>query len=76
MTLACAGFGVESAAGVAVGNAFVLSRGPICVTPGWVTGNEVEAEVGRFEAAVHLASEQLQEIRNMVQHVHGISVDR
>mgnify|MGYP001822683971 FL=1 len=36
MTIACAGIGVGAGANIAIGNAFLLCRGPVCVTPSWV----------------------------------------
>jgi phosphotransferase system enzyme I (PtsI) len=66
MTIACAGIGVGSAASIAVGNAFLLCRGPVCVTPSWVSSEAIEAEVLRFEQAILLAGQQLHRVREQI----------
>ncbi|MGB5200545.1 MAG: phosphoenolpyruvate--protein phosphotransferase [Sedimenticolaceae bacterium] len=64
MTIACAGIGVGT--GVAIGNACMLNRGPVCVTPSWVAATAIEAEIERFEAAVRTAALQLQGVREQI----------
>ena len=66
MTIACAGIGVGAAAGIAIGNAFLLCRGPVCVTPSWVKTDSIESEVQRFEEAIRTAGEQLNNVRNQI----------
>ena len=66
MSIACAGIGVGSAASIAIGNAFLLCRGPVCVTPSWVTADHIDFEVGRFEEAVRIAAEQLHNVRKQI----------
>ena len=66
MTASCAGIGVGATASVAIGNAFLLCRGPVCVTPSWVASDRVEDEVGRFEEAIRLAGRQLHEVRQQI----------
>ncbi len=66
MTVACIGIGVGAAASVAIGNAFLVCRGPVYVSPSWVATDSIEAEVGRFEAAIRTAGEQLHRIRNQI----------
>lgn len=66
MTIACLGIGVGSAASVALGDAFLLCHGPVCVTPSWVEADAVEAEVSRFEAAIGLAADQLRSVRSQI----------
>lgn len=66
MTIACVGTGVGGSGGIAIGAAYVLSRGPVCVTPSWVSGHEVEAEVQRFETAVQTAGAQLRSVREQI----------
>ncbi len=64
MTIACAGIGVGT--GVAIGNACMLNRGPVCVTPSWVATTAIEAEIERFETAVRTAALQLQGVREQI----------
>mgnify|MGYP001819163626 FL=1 len=64
MTIACAGIGVGT--GVAIGNACMLNRGPVCVTPSWVAATAIEAEIERFETAVQTAALQLQGVREQI----------
>ena len=66
MTVACAGIGVASAASVALGEVFLLCRGPVCVTPSWVSNERVDAEVVRFEQAIRLAGQQLHNVREQI----------
>jgi phosphotransferase system enzyme I (PtsI) len=66
MTIACAGIGVGAAAGIAIGNAFLLCRGPVCVTPSWVKTDSIEPEVQRFEEAIRTAGEQLHNVRQQI----------
>ena len=66
MTIACLGTGVSGAGGIAIGDAYLLSRGPLCVAPSWVATEQVEAEVQRFEAALFTASEQLRAVRQQI----------
>jgi phosphotransferase system enzyme I (PtsI) len=64
VTIACAGIGVGT--GVAIGNACMLNRGPVCVTPSWVAATAIEAEIERFETAVQTAALQLQGVREQI----------
>jgi phosphotransferase system enzyme I (PtsI) len=66
MSIACVGIGVGAVAGVAIGNAFLLCRGPVCVTPSWVTTDRIESEVRRFEDAIGTAAEQLHNVRKQI----------
>ncbi len=66
MTVACVGIGVGAASSVAIGNAFLLCRGPLCVTPSWVDADDIEDEVSRFEAAIRTAAQQLREVRGQI----------
>ena len=66
MTIACAGIGVASSASVAQGLAYLLSRGPICVTPSWVDPGHIDEEIGRFEKAVQIAGAQLRGVRQEI----------
>jgi phosphotransferase system enzyme I (PtsI) len=66
MTITCAGIGVAAGAGIAIGDAFLLSRGPVCVSPSWISAAHVEAEVARFEAAIGAAAEQLRRVRQQI----------
>jgi len=68
MTIACAGIGVGAgaAAGIAIGNAFLLCRGPVCVTPSWVKTDRIEPEIQRFEEAIRTAGEQLHNVRKQI----------
>jgi len=66
--VSCVGIGVGAGAGahIAIGEAFVLCRGPICISPAWIRPYQVEDEIQRFEAAVETASQQLQAIRDEI----------
>ncbi len=66
MTVACIGIGVGGAASVALGDAFLLCRGPLCVTPSWVATEHIEDEVRRFEGAIAIAGRQLREVRGQI----------
>jgi phosphotransferase system enzyme I (PtsI) len=66
VSIACAGIGVASGAGIAIGKAFVLRRGPICITPSWVRADRIDAEVARFEDAIKLAADQLRQVRQQI----------
>ncbi len=66
MILACIGIGIGADARIAIGEAYLLCHGPVCVTPSWIAPDQVEAEVARFEQAVHTASQQLQAIRDQI----------
>jgi phosphotransferase system enzyme I (PtsI) len=66
MTIACAGTGVGAVASVAIGDAFLLCRGPVCITPSWVPTERIEAEVLRFEQAIVMAAEQLHRVREQI----------
>lgn len=66
MTIACIGIGVGAVASVAIGNAYLLCRGAVCVTPSWVKTDGIEAEVGRFEEAIRIAAEQLHSVRKQI----------
>ena len=66
MSIACAGIGVRSVAGIAIGNAFMLCKGPVCVTPSWVATDRIEPEVWRFEEAIRIAGIQLHNVREQI----------
>ena len=66
MTIACVGIGVGSGANIAIGNAFLLCRGTVCVTPSWVRTDQIELEIRRFEEAIRTAAEQLRDVRDQI----------
>ena len=66
MILACIGIGIGADARIAIGEAYLLCHGPVCVTPSWIAPDQVETEVARFEQAVRTASQQLQAIRDQI----------
>lgn len=66
MTVACVGTGVGGSGGIAIGDAYLISRGPVCVTPSWVLGDQVDAEIARFEAALQTAGAQLRSVREQI----------
>ena len=66
MTVACTGIGVSGAVSVALGDAFLLCRGPLCVTPSWVASEQIEDEVKRFEEAIAIAGRQLRDVREQI----------
>ncbi|MCB1925216.1 MAG: phosphoenolpyruvate--protein phosphotransferase, partial [Gammaproteobacteria bacterium] len=66
MSVACVGTGISGASKIASGDAFLVCRGPVCVTPSWIDTHEIEAEVARFERALHTAGEQLRSVRQQI----------
>lgn len=66
MTVACTGIGVVSSASVAIGRAYIVNRGSMCVTPSWVTAEAVDSEVSRFETAIKIAGDQLRSVRDQI----------
>ena len=66
MTLACAGIGVNSGIGIAIGDAYRLHRGLVRIEAGWVADDAVEAEVQRFRRAVATAGAQLRAVRAQI----------
>jgi phosphotransferase system enzyme I (PtsI) len=66
VTIACAGIGVGASASIAIGNAFLLNRGRVCVTPSWVEQHLVEDEVQRFELAIATAGKHLRSVRDQI----------
>ncbi|MCP5315152.1 MAG: phosphoenolpyruvate--protein phosphotransferase [Chromatiaceae bacterium] len=66
MTVACVGIGVGGGTRIAIGDAYLVSRGPVCATPGWIEHDQIEAEIFRFEAAIRIAGEQLRAIREQI----------
>ena len=55
MSLACFGIGIGSARSLALGDAYVLHRGPVEVSPHWVAEEQVEEEIARFQQAIETA---------------------
>jgi phosphotransferase system enzyme I (PtsI) len=68
MTVACMGTGIPGSVGIAIGAVYLISRGPVCVTPSWVAEDTVDDEIARFESAVQLAGEQLRCVREQIPH--------
>jgi phosphotransferase system enzyme I (PtsI) len=66
MTIASIGIGVGGASSIAIGDAFLLCRGQVCPTPGWIDTGHIEDEVRRFEAAIQLAGQQLRSVRDQI----------
>ncbi|MCB1803112.1 MAG: phosphoenolpyruvate--protein phosphotransferase [Gammaproteobacteria bacterium] len=66
MTVACIGTGIGGATAIATGEAYLVCRGPVCVTPSWIDSHEIEAEVARFEHALQAAGEQLRSVRQQI----------
>jgi len=66
MTVACIGIGIGGVASSAIGNAFLVCRGPVNASPSWVDSQSIEDEVARFQAAIGLAGEQLRAVRNQI----------
>ena len=64
MTLAL--YGLPVSRGIAIGKVYVLSRGDLDVAEYAIAPQEVEQEVTRFQQAVSLADEQLQQV---LQHI-------
>ncbi len=66
MILGCIGIGVGAGARIAIGEAYLLCHGPVCVSPAWIRPHQVGEEIRRFEVAVEIASQQLQAIRDEI----------
>ncbi len=66
MTVACIGIGIGGVASSAIGDAFMICRGPANVGPSWIDSQTIEAEVARFEMAIGLAGEQLRNVRKQI----------
>ncbi|MCB1725459.1 MAG: phosphoenolpyruvate--protein phosphotransferase [Chromatiaceae bacterium] len=66
MSVACIGTGIGGASAIATGEAYLVCRGPVCVTPSWIDTHEIEAEVERFEGALRTAAEQLRSVRQQI----------
>lgn len=66
MTIASIGIGVGGVSSIAIGDAFLLCRGQVCATPGWIDTGHIEDEVCRFEAAIRLAGQQLRSVRDQI----------
>ncbi|MDJ0738299.1 MAG: phosphoenolpyruvate--protein phosphotransferase [Gammaproteobacteria bacterium] len=66
MTVACLGTGIGGSGDIAIGDAYHVSRGAVCVNPSWVESSQVDAEVRRFESAIATAGEQLRRVRQQI----------
>ena len=66
MIVSCVGIGVGAESRIAIGKAYLLGQGPVCITPSWIKPSEVEAEVLRFQQAVKSASAQLHRVRQQI----------
>jgi len=64
--VSCVGIGVGAESRIAIGEAYLLCHGPVCITPEWVAEQEIEQEVSRFEQAVGQAAEQLHSVRGQI----------
>ncbi len=66
MIISCLGIGIGAGARIAIGEAYLLCHGPVCVTPSWIDPAQIEEEVRRFEVAVRIASQELRAIREQI----------
>ena len=66
MIVSCVGIGIGASVHIAIGEAYLLSSGPICVTPSWISKEQVDQEVARFQQALNEASQQLLDIREQI----------
>ena len=66
MIVSCVGIGIGAGAHIAIGEAHLLSHGPVCVTPNRIRKHQVEQEIARFRQALVEASRQLHEIRQQI----------
>jgi phosphoenolpyruvate-protein phosphotransferase (PTS system enzyme I) len=65
MTLALHGVGIDGSRPVAIGDAFLLNRGP-SLTPAKIPAEQVTAELGRLDAALDCARRHLEQIRSQI----------
>lgn len=66
MIVSCVGIGIGAGVRIAIGEAYLLSRGPVCVTPNWVSATQVDREIVRFKQAINEAAQQLLDIRKQI----------
>lgn len=66
MTLACTGIGIGASRAIALGDAFVLRRSPVEISPRWIDPSEVDAEIERFRQAIDTARRELQAVRDQI----------
>jgi phosphotransferase system enzyme I (PtsI) len=66
MSLACTGIGIGSFHSIALGDAYVLHRGPVEVSPHWIDEEQVEEEIARFQRAIQTARHELQAVRDQI----------
>lgn len=68
MTLAL--YGLPVSRGIAIGKVYVLSRGDLDIAEYSIASAEIENEVTRFQQAITLANEQLQQV---LQHIPSVT---
>ena len=66
MIVSCVGIGIGAGARIAIGEAYRLSHGPVCVTPSWIEAQHVDREIVRFTQALNQAAQQLLDIRDQI----------
>jgi len=66
VSICCVGIGVGAESHIAIGEAYVLRQGQVCIAPSWIPASDVEAETSRFEIAVKDAAEQLYRVRQQI----------
>ncbi len=66
MIVSCVGIGIGAGARIAIGDAYLLCHGPVCVTPSWISPKQVDREVARFRQALDAAARQLVDIREQI----------
>lgn len=66
MIVSCVGIGVGAQSHIAIGEAYLLCHGPVCVTPSWVKIEQIEQEVLRFESAIQIAADELRTVREQI----------
>ena len=66
MIVSCVGIGVGAESRIAIGEAYLLCRGPVCVTPSWVDEAQTGPEIERFEQAVSSAAAELRRVRRQI----------
>ena len=66
MIVSCVGIGIGAGARIAIGEAYRLVHGPVCVTPSWIELEQVGGEIERFQRALDTACRQLLNIRDQI----------
>ena len=68
MSSACTGVGIAAGTRIAIGQAYLICAGQVCITPRWIGNDQIDSEVLRFQQAVSRAASELHAIRDEIPH--------